>query len=171
LDLQSPFRYNDEAAKEFSSLTSSCGKSNYAYTTPAPIAKNGTNITTATATPTPCPDTYTIQAGDDCNKISIAHNVSTYSLLYENELQAYCRDFPKAGTNLCLPKQCDIYTLQANDTCYSVAQSQPSHVTITQIIAWNNNLNAECSNINQQVGSQICVRFAALTAQTSLGQS
>ena len=126
--------------------------------TPTALTKNATSATTATTTPTLCPDTYTIQESDDCNKISIAQNVSTFSLLYQNDLQLYCKDFPDPEKSLCLSKQCDIYTVRENDTCYSIAQSQPSYITITQLLSWNVNLNLKCSNIDQQVGFQICIR-------------
>jgi hypothetical protein len=103
-------------------------------------------------------DTYTIRADDTCNGICKAENVSTYSLISYNRLNAYCRDFPSSGTKLCMPPSCDIYTIQGNDTCHSIAVAQPGYVTVTQIQAWNPNLNALCTNMKQQEGMQICVR-------------
>ncbi|PIG86000.1 hypothetical protein AARAC_011340, partial [Aspergillus arachidicola] len=70
---------------------------------------------------------------------------------------AYCTDFPDAGIELCMPPSCDIYTVEENDTCQSVAVKQPSYITITQLQAWNPNLNSLCTNMAQQVGMQICI--------------
>lgn len=128
---------------------------------PTPVALNDTvNATQSSApvstTSASCSDTYRIQAGDDCHKISLAHNVSTYFLTHYNELQAYCEDFPTSG-EICLPEPCEIYTVKKNDTCYSIAKSQPSFVTITQLLSWNPNINKLCRNLDQFVGDQICV--------------
>jgi LysM repeat protein len=89
----------------------------------------------------------------------MAHNISTDALLSTNRLKAYCRDFPGAGTKLCIPQQCDIYTVRKNDTCQSIVASQSTYVTITQLQAWNPNLNALCTNMAQQQDMQICVRY------------
>lgn len=47
--LNSDFGYSDELADEFASLTSSCGKSNYPTTSPAPYILPGSPSATATA--------------------------------------------------------------------------------------------------------------------------
>lgn len=153
--------YSDDLAEEFASLKSSCSATGYSYVSPTPVALNDTvNATQSSApvstTSASCSDTYRIQAGDDCHKISLAHNVSTYFLTHYNELQAYCEDFPTSG-EICLPEPCEIYTVKKNDTCYSIAKSQPSFVTITQLLSWNPNINKLCRNLDQFVGDQICV--------------
>ncbi|KAJ5976984.1 hypothetical protein N7501_000326, partial [Penicillium viridicatum] len=87
-------------------------------------------------------------------------------LLYKNNLPAYCVGFPSAGTSLCIPETCDIYTVQWDDTCYSIMVAHDCAFTVTQLISWNPNLNRECSNMNQLVGSQICLSFEKGAAPT-----
>ncbi|KAK5796865.1 hypothetical protein VI817_006148 [Penicillium citrinum] len=164
LDQSSGFSHSGEFEKEFSFLTSSCGNKRFAPSTAMPIAlnpsqKSSTVLASAStsATAGPCMEMYTIQEDDTCNGICKAENVSTYSLMSYNRLKAYCKDLPPAGTKLCMPPSCDIYTVQGKDTCRSIAAAQPGYVTITQIQAWNPNLNALCTNMKQQEGMQICV--------------
>lgn len=156
LDQSSSFSYNEAFAANFSSMTSSCGKTGYEPSKPTAIALNSSTIATATPSPS-CAATYTVQAGDTCNGICKANNVSTFALAQRNDLSAYCRDFAQVGSELCLPASCDIYTVQQNDTCRSVAAKQPSYITTTQLQAWNPNLNRLCTNMDQQVDMQICV--------------
>ncbi|KAK2764377.1 hypothetical protein FQN54_009071 [Arachnomyces sp. PD_36] len=157
MDLSSPFGYNDRLEKEFSSLTSSCSETGYPWTSPTPIAIN------ETAPPTPTPITcdksqqYTIQEGDDCKSISVAQNVSSWALTQENELQAYCKNFPGPDTTICLPTSCSIYTLKEGDTCDKIIESHSSGFTLTQLRSWNPNINKSCGNLFQWTGFQICV--------------
>ncbi|CAI7601413.1 unnamed protein product [Penicillium discolor] len=170
-ELGSYFGYDDELAEEFSSLTSSCSKTNYPVTSPpvytvvhsatasVSIASTVSSVSSS-ATPTvDCAEDYTIQPGDTCYSISTKFNSSTHGLLYRNNLPAYCIGFPSPGTSLCIPETCDIYTVQGDDTCYSIMVAHEYAFTVTQLISWNPNLNRECSNINQLVGSQICLSF------------
>ena len=173
LELNSTFGYLSEIAVEFSSTTKSCGSTGYAYTSPTPVALNGTATSSTTATATPCADTYTILAGDNCNTIAKAQNVSTFSLLYENNLEAYCADFPAVGTSICLPVQCNVYTVAVNDTCRSIIASVPGDITLTQLSSWNPNINIGCGNLGQLVDTEICISPvgglppATLPAQTT----
>jgi hypothetical protein len=173
LELNSTFGYLSEIAVEFSSTTKSCGSTGYAYTSPTPVALNGTATSSTTATATPCADTYTILAGDNCNTIAKAQNVSTFSLLYENNLEAYCADFPAVGTSICLPGQCNVYTVAVNDTCRSIIASVPGDITLTQLSSWNPNINIGCGNLGQLVDTEICISPvgglppATLPAQTT----
>ncbi|KAL2793189.1 hypothetical protein BJX66DRAFT_339095 [Aspergillus keveii] len=157
IDLSSHFGYSDRLAKQFSSLTFSCSETGYSYTSPTPIALNGTD--TPTPTPVSCSDNakYTIKDGDDCSSISLSQNVSTFALLHLNELQAYCKNFPEPGTSLCLPKQCQTYTLKDDDTCEGIVASQPGDISVTQLRSWNPNINKGCGNLFQWTGFQICV--------------
>ena len=118
------------------------------------------------AAPTCTPD-YTITAGDTCNTISLAHNVSTFDLLYNNGLESYCANFPSAGHKLCLPHACEIYTVQSNDSCHRIVQAHHNAFTISQMVSWNININRDCSNMDQLVGSQICISFPGDSALTS----
>jgi hypothetical protein len=87
--LNSPFDYTEEFAEDFASLTSSCGATQYSFTTPAAYALG----TQPSETPLPapsCTETYTIKADDTCDSISTAFNVSTISIVLGNRLLSDC---------------------------------------------------------------------------------
>lgn len=82
MQLNSPSGYDDTFASDFKSLTSSCSKTIYPFTSPAPY----TAAISTTAIPSPsassvlnpgCVTLYTIQAGDACDTIATSQNVST----------------------------------------------------------------------------------------------
>lgn len=110
--LSNPLGYTDDLAASFSSLTSSCHATNYPVTSPPPGTVSYAPTSTATTTSpsvTPskgCSSTYTVQEGDDCHSISVAQQVLTNDLLYLNNLEAGCTDFPGPGTQLCMPHPC-----------------------------------------------------------------
>ncbi|KAF7872922.1 uncharacterized protein EAF02_008993 [Botrytis sinoallii] len=63
---------------------------------------------------------YTTSAGDTCDTISLAHNVSSASLFIGNAAITNRANIIPA-TNLCLPIQCQrTYNLQHNDVCGSL---------------------------------------------------
>ncbi|KAF5011761.1 hypothetical protein FDECE_2128 [Fusarium decemcellulare] len=155
--LNSTESFDNEAYEEFTSLTKGCKKTSFHPPTP-PCTTDTTASMTGPSTPTQtCASTYTIVEKDTCNGICKKHNVSTDALTYLNNIPAYCAELPKPGTELCMPEQCDIYTVKKNDTCYSIASKVPSHITVTQLLSWNPNINSICSNMEQQEGMQICV--------------
>lgn len=84
----------------------------------------------------------------------MSQGIATSWLLLDNGLAAFCSDFPTSGI-LCLVNTCNVYTLQQNDTCDSVASK--NHITTTQLLAWNPAINTGCNNLNKTVGYQICV--------------
>ncbi len=131
--------------------------------TTATTSVTSASSTIATPTSQSCNDNYTIKSGDTCNSVSIAQKASTFSLLYENGLQGYCTNFPTQGS-ICLPQTCDIYTVATKDTCYGIAQSFSHEKTfsVSQLISWNLNINRDCSNMDQLVGYQICIRWVGL---------
>ncbi|KAF2460035.1 hypothetical protein BDY21DRAFT_419731 [Lineolata rhizophorae] len=159
IQLGSPFGYSEEYAQNFSSTTESCGKTGYSYSTTSTYGLNNTATPTPTGSPTSpdCPDTYTIAGGDSCTSISLSHNVSTFSLLYWNGLTSGCRDFPSEGTTICLPSPCDIYTVEENNTCFGIIANYAPDYSIRQLQSWNMNINALCTNLDQMVGTQICI--------------
>ncbi|KAI9831287.1 MAG: hypothetical protein M1826_003726 [Phylliscum demangeonii] len=170
--LNSYFGYDAAWAKNLSSMTSSCHATGYPVTSPAPYGHPtdsvSTTPTSSTSTSSPsCAATYPAQAGDDCHSISLAHKVSTAALLVTNALEAYCYNFPKAGTKLCLPASCDVYTVQANDTCFAITQAHKNAFTTSQLLSWNVDINRACSNMGQLVGQQICIRDRAAAASSN----
>ncbi|KAF4950590.1 hypothetical protein FGADI_8104 [Fusarium gaditjirri] len=109
----------------YASLTKSCSKSSF------PLATTVTEKTPTTTIPTaPCSGAvYTVKTGDDCRSISQANGVSTSWMLYDNGLKAFCKDFPAAGGRICIVNKCKTYTVQAKDTCQSIAAA----ANITQV--------------------------------------
>jgi LysM repeat protein len=163
-ELNSPLGYDEDLANDFASATSRCSKTGYPFTSPTPYALNASATTStstgietsATATAT-CSDTYTVAAGDTCVSIAIAHNVSTFYLAYDNNLDIYCSGL-SFGSTLCLPEICDVYTVQPNDTCISIIRAVPEDITVTQLQTWNPNINLLCGNMDNFKGTIICVR-------------
>lgn len=121
LQLSSEFTYDDEVALEFSSMTESCQKTCFEPQVLTGISTNQTIIITFSATPTQdCVSTHVIEEDDTCNGICQTNNVSTDALTQANGLFAYCHKFPKAGTELYIPEECDIYTVNSKDTCWTI---------------------------------------------------
>lgn len=63
-------------------------------------------------------------------------------------------NFPANGT-LCIQHQCTTYTVQANDTCTSIASAES--INYAQILAWNPQFGFTCGNINNTIGLEICI--------------
>lgn len=177
--LNSYFGYNKKRADRFSSLTKSCGKSNYPTSSIPPYTIGGVAMTSTSPIPLPtpsCEEPYIVKAEDTCNSISISRNISTHSLLHRNSLRAHCVGFPDAGTELCIPPSCDIYTVRQDDTCYGIAADRSYAFTVTQLISWNPNINRGCSNLGQLLSSQICLSppggiGASITTAASIAPS
>ncbi|RNJ56991.1 hypothetical protein D7B24_006514 [Verticillium nonalfalfae] len=131
--------------------TSSCGVTGKPVTT--------TTIDYFISEPEPTEDScdgtqYTIQNSDDCYSISKAHGVATAWLLADNNLAAYCADFPTSGS-LCITNKCDTVTVGVNQTCIAIANS--AGITVTQLKAWNQVINPVCSNIGMMNGTTLCI--------------
>ncbi|KAF9567220.1 hypothetical protein CPC08DRAFT_681548 [Agrocybe pediades] len=106
-----------------------------------------------------CSRTYTIQAGDYCDKISQAHNVSTYQLAVSNKgkYKSDCTDL-RIGGELCLAlkpeEDCkETYIVSPGDNCLQVASNHGLNFTILR--ENNPQIDEECSNI--YVGEVLCV--------------
>ncbi|KAK1709775.1 hypothetical protein BDP67DRAFT_408326, partial [Colletotrichum lupini] len=142
-----------QAQSVYESRTADCG------ITGAPLVTTTISLfTQTTAAPTPTPTctgkTYSIQPEDDCNSISVAQSIGTEWLLWDNDLLAFCHQFPTEG-ELCLVNTCDIYTVVESDTCDKIAKAHG--MTVTQLLSWNPSINSGCYNLNQTIGHQICV--------------
>ena len=124
---------------------------------PATATPNPT--TTSVAPSNTCVSTYTVQAGDDCHSISKAQGVSTFDLMVSNNLAGYCSNFPGSGAQLCMPHRCQIYTVQADDSCWGIVSRYNNAFTVTQLRSWNRNINEACTNLNMIRGYEICVSF------------
>ncbi|KAL4863476.1 hypothetical protein BDV12DRAFT_177476 [Aspergillus spectabilis] len=69
------------------------------------------------------------------------------------------------GTSLCLPETCEsIYTIQAHDTCSTIAVEYG--LLTVDIISFNPQLNLNCSNLVDPVpywGSTLCVSLLIMS--------
>jgi LysM domain len=164
MQLNSPFGYHPEFAADFKSLTSSCGATNYPFTTPtAYTIATGTTTTSSasvTATPLPagCVTLYTIQAGDTCNRIALAKNVSTFAVYGATGI-SNCTNLP-TGSQICLLGQCLQHQVKDGDTCDSIIAANGNYVSPTTFRGWNPNINPLCSNIADYIGDYLCLRSA-----------
>ncbi|KAH8194552.1 hypothetical protein TruAng_011287 [Truncatella angustata] len=152
----------------YESMTASCGIVGRSVVT--------TTINYFTAAPAPTAkvcqgSTYTIQASDDCYTISKNQGVGTDWLLVDNDLEAFCTNFPAAGTSLCITNQCTTVTVPTNTTCEIMAAA--ANITETQLKAWNPSISYGCANLPKMNGSEVCVdapgrKFVAPTDTSSL---
>ncbi|KAI1281722.1 carbohydrate-binding module family 50 protein [Xylaria sp. FL0933] len=154
--LEMPLASKPDIASYFSSLTSSCGSTTGFKPSPTPTGTTFTIAATPTAKPTCVGKTYTIGVSDTCQGISISQGISTYNLIWNNNLTSACENFPTSGT-LCIPSaaSCTPYTVLATDTCPSI-QSKFS-LLYSQLISWNPSLGVACQGLDATIGFVICV--------------
>lgn len=104
-----------------------------------------------------CTRKYTVQAGDICDSISAAKNVSTYQLSVVNPgINEDCTNLTP-GSELCLGykgEDCtSTYVVVAGNTCDGIAATHNMNTTI--LYSNNPQIDDECSNI--YVGEVLCV--------------
>ncbi|KAH8693418.1 hypothetical protein GQ44DRAFT_765230 [Phaeosphaeriaceae sp. PMI808] len=90
--LNSPFGYDEEFDQEFQAAKSSCGSSGYSFTTPTGYAVS-TNLPDRApdASNPSCSNTYIVKSGDSCDAITLAHQVSTFSIIKAGGLRNDCK--------------------------------------------------------------------------------
>ncbi|KAL4958979.1 uncharacterized protein BDV14DRAFT_194147 [Aspergillus stella-maris] len=160
--LSNPLGYDANLASQFASLTSSCNATGmYSTTSPTSYAINATATTTsaptATTPATSCTGSYTVQEGDECNSVALELGVSTYDLLYTNDLDIYCQNFASAvNSTLCVPPGCDTHVWQGSDSCESVVNTLHG-VTVPEFLSWNPNFNSLCQNSVNFLNYVVCV--------------
>ncbi|KAF9235934.1 hypothetical protein BU15DRAFT_77435 [Melanogaster broomeanus] len=104
-----------------------------------------------------CTRSYTVQAGDICDSISAANQVSTYQLAVVNidTIDAGC-DNLMPGASICLGWQGEdcstTYVVQLDDTCDGI--SSMAGVNSTILYMNNPQINEDCTNI--YVGEVLC---------------
>ncbi|KAI0191406.1 hypothetical protein EV127DRAFT_338015 [Xylaria flabelliformis] len=154
--LAMPLASKPDIASYFSSLTSSCGSTTGFKPSPTPTGTTYTIAATPTATPTCVGKTYTIGASDTCQGISTSQGISTYDLIWNNNLTSACENFPKSG-KLCIPSaaSCKPYTVLATDTCSSIQLK--FSLLYSQLISWNPSLGVGCQGLSAAVGFVICI--------------
>jgi len=105
-----------------------------------------------------CTRNYTVVAGDICDSISKANNVSTYQLaaVNANTVDALCSNL-EIGSTLCLGTEgedCNqTHVIDSTDTCESIASTY--NVNSTILMENNPNIDDTCSNIYE--GEVLCV--------------
>jgi len=117
-----------------------------------------------------CTRNYTVQAGDICDSISAAQNVSTYQLAVVNNINvdAQCNNLAP-GENLCLGWSGDdcttTYVVQPNDDCDIIT----SMANINETILYMNNpqINSDCTNI--YIGEVLCTASTVLVPPAPSG--
>ncbi|OCH91733.1 hypothetical protein OBBRIDRAFT_791959 [Obba rivulosa] len=105
---------------------------------------------------TDCDRFFTVQAGDDCNAISAAQNVSTFQLALVNpQIDPLC-DNLFVGEQLCLGitgQDCEtVHVVQAGDSCTSIADA--AGISVSTLLSNNLNVNPICTNIG--IGEVLC---------------
>ncbi|KAI0157093.1 carbohydrate-binding module family 50 protein [Hypoxylon sp. FL1284] len=155
--LNSPFGYDEEFAEDFENLTASCGVAGYSYTSPAPYSITTIGSADPNLTDFTCSSPYIVKVGDSCYSIATTLGVSTNSIITAGRLDPSCGNLI-AGAMLCLPGPCDLYEVQYDDTCASIVSTY-SNITAYQLLLWNPNVNALCTNMRTMVGSFLCIRY------------
>jgi len=117
-----------------------------------------------------CSRSYTVQAGDYCDKISAAQHVSTYQLAVNNikKINQGCTNLVP-GESLCLGtagKDCTTtYVVAAGDTCDKIASVAGVNTTILSVN--NPQINAECTDIYP--GEVLCTANTAMAPSVPSG--
>lgn len=101
---------------------------------------------------------YNTTAGDTCDTIALAYNVSSAALAMGNRKLSSCKVIQPA-LKLCIPLSCNtIYTLAAEDTCKSIEAEH--NMKIGQLQSWNPWIMNDCSNLHtgaDWLGKTICM--------------
>jgi LysM repeat protein len=150
-----PYSSGSLYSTALSHLQASC-RTTIAVTSPT---KSTWSIPAATTPPPPgCKGTtYTVKAGDTCQSIAMAQGFSTTQLLHVNDLVAYCRSFPKAGSTICIPNslKCTPYSLRVGDTCNRIAAT--NKVSYAQVVSWNPEVGETCGNIDRLANGNMVI--------------
>ncbi|KAI5291815.1 hypothetical protein KEM54_006392 [Ascosphaera aggregata] len=148
--------YDDELAADWAKIQKTCGTD----ALPTQVQPPATNITSVPGVDHSNPDNttclsekyYTVKSGDNLQSIAEAQKVSTGTMRILNDI------FPDESNLhvnqvLCLPRICNVYKVQENDSCASIASSQK--ISVSDLLSYNPTLNSACSNLI--VNNNICV--------------
>ncbi|GFF42111.1 autolysin [Aspergillus udagawae] len=140
--------YNENHVADWAAIQQTCQTG----ALPTQVQPPATNITTVPGVDYSEPSNatclsnnfYTTVAGDNIQAIAEAQGVPTGPLRTLNGI------FPDgsnllAGQVLCLPRKCQIYKVQANDTCASIASAYS--ISVVDIFTYNPTINRACSNL------------------------
>ncbi|KAH8891660.1 hypothetical protein GQ53DRAFT_590351, partial [Thozetella sp. PMI_491] len=154
--LAMPMASKDNLATVLSSLTSSYRSIQGLSTTKTVAATTFTIAPTKSTTPTCSGSVYTVQSSDSCQSISTSKRISTYDLLWSNNLSSGCSDFPASGV-LCIPFKatCEPYLVKTGESCSSIMQK--FSISYAQLITWNPPLGLGCQGMESLIGYVICI--------------
>jgi len=165
LQLNSPFGYDEDTAEQFASVTSSCQKSNFQFTSPPPYTATSATATGTDPSPTAdpgnsldsdCVTLYQIKAQDTCNSIALSQRVSTYAVYGPSGIK--CNALP-VGSKICLLGQCEQHKIVESDICDGIIAAKGEAIDPQMFVAWNPDINALCNNLQDFVGNYICLRL------------
>ncbi|KGO45809.1 Peptidoglycan-binding Lysin subgroup [Penicillium expansum] len=146
--------YNDDFESEYKYVANTCNLTVTDFNATTSVFNASLPATTSTCL---SGNTYITTDGDTCDSIALAQGVSAATLFYTNPNILNCSDII-TGTSLCLPLTCtDLYSVQSNDTCASVAVS--NFISFSDVINWNSQLTWNCSNLvspDPHWGSVLC---------------
>ena len=170
LTLSNPTTYFTPLAEVLSSAVQQCGSSFNKYNVSSlPSASNPivnpSNITTGTnKTISASPDcallgrniTVPKTANTACSTLATQYSVTIDSILLSNPFLTGSSDCViVAGTQVCIPQACTLYTVKVNDTCNSIGTAHS--LTPIQVQSFNPWLGSSCQLISSYVGKSICV--------------
>ncbi|KAF8965452.1 hypothetical protein BDZ97DRAFT_1812236, partial [Flammula alnicola] len=125
-------------------------------------------VSAQTALAADCTRSYTIQAGDYCDKISQAQNVSTYQLAVVNSgsVNSACTNLIP-GQSLCLAQKATedcstTYVVLADDTCAGIASKNALNTTILPSTTLRSTTLAATSTLARFVFYPLFSRLVAL---------
>ncbi|KAH6978803.1 hypothetical protein EDB82DRAFT_506277 [Fusarium venenatum] len=139
---------------DYKSLTEKCQKTGFPLATTV-SSNSPTSVSTAKPQRTCDGDEYIIKESDTCRTVSRSLNVATALLLRDNDLQAFCADFPSEGNRLCIKNKCNVHVVTNDDTCASIAKA--AQISQVQLYTWNPILGEACRNIASSVGDTVCL--------------
>ena len=87
---------------------------------------------------------YIVHSGDTATIISNVQTVSTRAIININGLKPDGSDLA-ANSTICIPLPCKTYTVQAGETCKSIAKK--NSISLTAFKQWNLDLDGECKNL------------------------
>lgn len=160
LQLESVVGYSDDWAEDFASMTSSCGATDYTWTSPGTYGSTVSTTASTTATSTSatatqsCSSTYTVQTNDTCNSIAATQTVSTYNLMIANSFTIICSNLPDVGNEICIPATCTTTTLLHGNSCDGFMSDW--NASMAKVLTWNPIIDDSCDNLHLFVGWTLC---------------
>ncbi|KAF9884445.1 hypothetical protein FE257_001776 [Aspergillus nanangensis] len=107
---------------------------------------------------------YTVQTGDSCNSISLAHKIPSYGLYAGNREAIVACDRMRPGMALCLPFSCaEVYAIQPGDTCKGIEEQSSDVLDGEPFTKYNSWLHpfGDCDRLihinHDYIGSVFCL--------------